>query len=288
MGASALSSTPNNSAELRYLVGLFELRISFPCAPRFARDLPTAGVHEVSSILADLQVGVFTQAAELVLVCSPNARTPSRQHVHNRPEQDVKLLAWLVKQLFLSLMSRGWRSMCQVRVGRQHVTSLAALAGGSKVEGSNSDQASLGGNSLLDCVVYAWFTPAVAEGVSQDLRFCVVVDGDVVQLLVQNCTRLWLPVFKKSLDSSCFKQLSVMSHFSSAQQLEIVRVVETSSDAAGEGVSQDLWFCDVSCSMELAVPQWSWTCHARCRPADGEGSLHGMVDALGFPRTRYH
>ena len=72
-----------------------------------------------------------------------------------------------------------------------------------------------------------------------------------------------------------------MSHFSSAQQLEIVRVVETSSDAAGESVSQDLWFCDVWCSMELAVPQWSSTHHARCRPADGEGSLHGMVDALG-------
>ena len=108
-----------------------------------------------------------------------------------------------------------------------------------------------------------------------------MVDGDVVQLLVQNCTRLWLPVFKKSLDSQCFKQLSVMSHFSSAQQLEIVRVVETSSDAAGESVSQDLRFCDVWCSMELAVPQWSWTHHARCRPADGEGSQHGMVDALG-------
>jgi len=128
----------------------------------------------------------------------------------------------------------------------------------------------------------AWFTRGLRPpSVSQDLRFCVVVDGDVVQLLVQNCTRLWLSVFKKSLDSSCFKQLSVMSHFSSAQQLEIVRVVETSSDAAGESVSQDLWFCDVWCSMELAVPQWSWTHHARCRPADGEGSLHGMVDALG-------
>ena len=87
--------------------------------------------------------GVFTQVAELVLGCSPNARTPSRQHVHNRPEQDVKLLTWLVKQLFPSLMSRGWRSMCHVCVGRQKVTSLAALAGGSKVEGSNSDQASV-------------------------------------------------------------------------------------------------------------------------------------------------
>ena len=29
------------------------------------------------------------------------------------------------------------------------------------------------------------------------------------------------------------------------------------------------------------MPQWSWTRHARCRPADGESSLHGMVDALG-------
>ena len=44
LGASALSGTPNNSAELRYLVGLFELRISFPCAPAFARDLITARV----------------------------------------------------------------------------------------------------------------------------------------------------------------------------------------------------------------------------------------------------
>ena len=35
------------------------------------------------------------------------------------------------------------------------VTSLAALAGRGKVEGSKSDQTSLGGNSLLDCVVYA-------------------------------------------------------------------------------------------------------------------------------------
>ena len=34
------------------------------------------------------------------------------------------------------------------------VTSLAALAGGGKGEGSKSGQASLGGNSLLDCVVY--------------------------------------------------------------------------------------------------------------------------------------
>ena len=51
--------------------------------------------------------------------------------------------------------------------------------------------------------------------------------------------------------------------------------------AVAESVSQDLRFCDAWCSMELAVPQWSWTRHARCRPADGEGSLHGMVDALG-------
>ena len=69
---------------------------------------------------------------------------------------------------------------------------------------------------------------------------CRPLDGDVVRPLVQNCTRLWLPVFKKSLDSSCFKQLSVMSHFSSAQQLEIVRVVETSSDAAGESLTGSL------------------------------------------------
>ena len=40
------------------------------------------------------------------------------------------------------------------------------------------------------------------------------------------------------------------SHFSSAQQLEFVRVRETS-------VSQDLRFCAVLCSVELAVPQWS-------------------------------
>ena len=98
--------------------------------------------------------GVFTQAAELVLGCSPNARTPPSQNVHSVPEHDVKLVAWLVKQWVPSLMSRGWRSMCQVRVGRQKVTSLAALSGGGKVEGSKSDQASLGGNSLLDCVVY--------------------------------------------------------------------------------------------------------------------------------------
>ena len=84
----------------------------------------------------------------------PNARTPPSQNVHSVPEHDVKLVAWLVKQWVPSLMSRGWRSMCQVRVGRQKVTSLAALSGGGKVEGSKSDQASLGGNSLLDCVVY--------------------------------------------------------------------------------------------------------------------------------------
>ena len=29
------------------------------------------------------------------------------------------------------------------------------------------------------------------------------------------------------------------------------------------------------------MPQWSRTHHARCRPADGEGSLHGVVDAFG-------
>ena len=158
---------------------------------------------------------------------------------------------------------------CQVRVGRQcegHFSRGACwLRQGWGVE---SDQASLGGNSLLDCVVYAWFTPAVAESVSQDLRFCVVVDGDVVQLLVQNCTRLWLPVFKKSLDSSCFKQLSVMSHFSSAHQLEIVRVVETSSDAAGESVSQDLWFCGGARSATVVM-------NVPCALSNGK------VDALG-------
>ena len=96
-----------------------------------ARLRATVAIEAVSGMHSKQARGVFTQAAELVLGCSPNARTPSRQHVHNRPEQDVKLLTWLVKQLFPSLMSRGWRSMCQVRVGRQcegHF-SLAELAG---------------------------------------------------------------------------------------------------------------------------------------------------------------
>ena len=38
---------------------------------------------------------------------------------------------------------------------------------------------------------------------------------------------------QESLVLSCVKQSSVMSHFSSTQQLEIVRVMETSSYAAG-------------------------------------------------------
>ena len=58
-----------------------------------------------------------------------------------------------------------------------------------------------------------------------------------------------------------------MSDFSSAQQLEIVRVVETSSGAAGESVSQDLWFCDVWCSM-------SSQCHS------GHGRTMRVVDQL--------
>ena len=123
--------------------------------------------------------GVFTQAAELVLGCSPNARTPPSQNVHSVPEHDVKLVAWLVKQWVPSLMSRGWRSMCQVRVGRQKVTSLAALSGGGKVEGSKSDQASLGGNSLMDCVVYARLAGAAgAKYVLGDRRsFLVALAG---------------------------------------------------------------------------------------------------------------
>ena len=40
------------------------------------------------------------------------------------------------------------------------------------------------------------------------------------------------------------------SHFSSAQQLEVVRVMETSFDAAGAIVSQDLRFCVVAESSE--------------------------------------
>jgi len=44
---------------------------------------------------------------------------------------------------------------------------------------------------------------------------------------------------------SCVKQSSVMFHFSSTQQLEIVRVMETSSHAAGESVPQDIRFCVV-------------------------------------------
>ena len=47
-----------------------------------------------------------------------------------------------------------------------------------------------------------------------------------------------------------------MSHFSSAQQLEIVRVMET-SDAPNESVSQEFRFCVVLCSVEFEVPQWS-------------------------------
>ena len=66
---------------------------------------------------------------------------------------------------------------------------------------------------------------------------------------LRDCARfwemIWLPVFKKSCGSLVFKQSSVMSHFSSAQQLEIVRVMETSSDAAGESVAQGLRFCVV-------------------------------------------
>ena len=42
-----------------------------------------------------------------------------------------------------------------------------------------------------------------------------------------------------------------------SQQWDIVRVMETSTAAAGESVSQDLWFCVVLCSVEFAVPQWS-------------------------------
>ena len=66
---------------------------------------------------------------------------------------------------------------------------------------------------------------------------------------LQDCTRfqemIWLPVLKRSLFLSWFNKSSVMSHFSSAQQLEIVRVMETSSDAVGESVAQGLRFCVV-------------------------------------------
>ena len=47
------------------------------------QDLP-----ECLVIIIIIIIGVFTQAAELVLGCSP------RQHVHNSPEQDVKLFTW--------------------------------------------------------------------------------------------------------------------------------------------------------------------------------------------------
>ena len=70
----------------------------------------------------------------------------------------------------------------------------------------------------------------------------------------------WLPVFEKSFVLSCVKQSSVDVALLFRQQLEIVRVMETSSDAAGESVSQDLRFCTV----EFAVPQWSLMCHASC------------------------
>ena len=48
----------------------------------------------------------------------------------------------MARQAVGSKLDAAWLAqMCQVRVGKQKVTSLAALAGGGKVEGPKSDQA---------------------------------------------------------------------------------------------------------------------------------------------------
>ena len=80
LGASALSSTQNNSAELRYLVGLFELRISFPCTPHSPEISPQ---HECSRSvfhLGDLQVEALGAQGQLGFV-----------HLHGEPQQDIVL-----------------------------------------------------------------------------------------------------------------------------------------------------------------------------------------------------
>ena len=66
-----------------------------------------------------------------------------------------------------------------------------------------------------------------------------VVTGTPCELFSLCC----ICTMSRELVLSCVKQLSVRSHFSSSQQLEIVRVTETSSGVAGESASQDLRFC---------------------------------------------
>ena len=76
----------------------------------FLRDRqhwPLSLSFSLSFFRSHLAQGVFTQAAELVLGCSPSARTAPSQHVHSCPEHDVELLTWLVKQWFPRLMSGG-------------------------------------------------------------------------------------------------------------------------------------------------------------------------------------
>ena len=118
LGATALPSTLSNSgAELRYLIGLFELRILCHCASRLLRITPQRECSRSAFILGDHRVGSFSK-------CSCSKWRPWANRVsctdHDEAQQDFVLdFASLVPR-WASLLAVQAQSHDDVRLFNDH------------------------------------------------------------------------------------------------------------------------------------------------------------------------